>query len=85
MRNIILFLIIGTLLTLLLTAVCSTVCAALIILCAKLISPKVLTALPFSVIGGIILSFFFYGKMMKKIMNKCGLEPAVKNKKTSKN
>jgi len=74
MRNIILFLIIGTLITLLLITVCSAVCAGVIILSAKLINTKILTALPFSVIGGIVLSFFFYGKIMRKIIHKYGLD-----------
>ena len=73
MRNIILFLIIGTLITLVLIAGCSAVCAAIIILLAKFVNESILTALPFSVIAGILLSFFFYGKIMKKIMNKYGL------------
>ena len=73
MRNIILFLIIGTLVTLVLIAGCSAVCAAIIILLAKFVNEHILAALPFSVIAGIILSFFFYGKIMKKIMNKYGL------------
>ena len=70
MRNIILFLIIGTLVTIALIAVCTTLCAAIIILLAKLVSEGIVAALPFSVIVGIVLSFFFYGKIMKKIMNK---------------
>lgn len=73
MRNIILFLIIGTLLTLVLIAGCSAVCAAIIIVSAKFVNERILAALPFSVIAGIVLSFFFYGKIMKKIMNKYGL------------
>ena len=70
MRNIILFLIIGTLVTIALIAVCTAFCAAIIILLAKLVSEGIVAALPFSVIVGIVLSFFFYGKIMKKIMNK---------------
>jgi len=70
MRNIILFLIIGTLVTIALIAVCTALCAAIIILLAKLVSEGIVAALPFSVIVGIVLSFFFYGKIMKKIMNK---------------
>ena len=73
MRNIILFLIIGTLITLVLIAGCSAVCATIIILLAKFVNEHILAALPFSVIAGIVLSFFFYGKIMKKIMNKYGL------------
>ena len=73
MRNIILFLIIGTLVTLVLIAGCSAVCAAIIILLAKFVNESILAALPFSVIAGIILSFFFYSKIMKKLMNKYGL------------
>lgn len=73
MRNILLFLIIGTLISLALIAGCSAVCAVIIIVLAKLISAGILAALPFSVIAGIVLSFFFYGKLMKKIMNKYGL------------
>lgn len=73
MRNIILFLITGTLITLVLIVGCSAVCAAIIIVLAKLMSERILAALPFSVIAGIVLSFFFYGKIMKKIMNKYGL------------
>ena len=73
MRNIILFLVIGTLVTLVLIACCTAVCGAIIILLAKLIDAHVLAALPFSVIAGIIASFFFYGKIMKKIMNTYGL------------
>lgn len=73
MRNTVLFLVIGTLVTLVLIAVCTTVCAAVIIILAKLIHHGILVALPFSVIGGMILSFFLYGKIIKKIMNKCGL------------
>ncbi|EPF28980.1 hypothetical protein C5N99_06240 [Treponema medium] len=73
MRNIILFLIIGTLVTLVLIVGCSAVCAAIIILLAKFVNEHILAALPFSVIAGIVLSFFFYGKIMKKIMNKYGL------------
>lgn len=73
MRNVILFLIIGTLVTLILIVGCTAVCAAIIILFAKLINAHILSALPFSVIAGIVLSFFFYGKVMKKIMNKFGL------------
>lgn len=73
MRNIILFLIIGTLVTLVLIAGCSAVCAAIIILLAKFVNENILAALPFSVIAGIILSFFFYSKIMKKLMNKYGL------------
>ena len=73
MRNIILFLIIGTLITLVLIAGCTALCAAIIILSAKLINTHILAALPFSVIVGIVLSFFFYGKIMKKIMNKYGI------------
>lgn len=73
MRNVILFLIIGTLVTLILIVGCTAVCAAIIILSAKLINAHILSALPFSVIAGIVLSFFFYGKIMKKIMNKFGL------------
>lgn len=78
MRNTILFLVIGTAITLVLIVVCSMVCAALVILLAKLISPRILTALPFSIIGGMILSFFFYRKIMKKILNKYGLDKAKK-------
>ena len=70
MRNVILFLIIGTLITLALIVGCSAVCAAIIIVLAKLMNESILAALPFSVIVGIVLSFFFYGKIMKKIMNK---------------
>ncbi|MGI5090743.1 hypothetical protein ABK01_04335 [Treponema sp. OMZ 305] len=73
MRNIILFLIIGTLVTLVLIAGCSAVCAAIIILLAKFVNERIFAALPFAVIAGIVLSFFFYGKIMKKIMNKYGL------------
>lgn len=73
MRNIILFLIIGTLVTLVLIIGCSAICAGIIILLAKLISASILAALPFSVIAGIVLSFLFYDKIMKKIMNKYGL------------
>ena len=73
MRNIVLFIIIGTLVTLALITGCTAVCAAIIILLAKLINEHILAALPFSVIAGIVLSFFFYGKIMKKIMNKYGL------------
>ena len=73
MRNIILFLIIGTLVTLVLIIGCSAICAGIIILLAKFVNEHILAALPFSVIAGIILSFFFYGKIMKKIMNKYGL------------
>jgi len=73
MRNILLFLIVGTLISLALIAGCSAVCAVIIIVLAKLISASILAALPFSVIAGIVLSFFFYGKIMKKIMNKYGL------------
>lgn len=68
-----LFLIIGTLVTLVLIAGCTAVCATIIILAAKLINAHILAALPFSVIVGIVLSFFFYGKIMKKIMHKYGL------------
>ena len=73
MRNIVLFLIIGTLVTLSLIVCCTTICAAIIILLAKLINERIVAALPFSVVAGIVLSFFFYGKIMKKIMNKYGL------------
>lgn len=73
MRNIILFLIIGTLISLALIAGCSAVCAGIMILLAKLINERIVAAIPFSVIAGIVLSFFFYGKIMKKIMNKYGL------------
>ena len=73
MRNIILFLIIGTLVTLALIVCCTTICTAIIILLAKLINERIVAALPFSVVAGIVLSFFFYGKIMKKIMNKYGL------------
>jgi len=73
MRNIILFLIIGTLISLALIAGCSAVCAGIIILLAKLINEHILEALPFSLIAGIALSFFFYGKIMRKMMTKYGL------------
>jgi len=73
MRNVIFFLVFGTLVTLLLIAVCSTVCALIVIALAKIISPRILVVLPFSIIGGMLLSFFFYGKIMKKIMNKLDL------------
>jgi len=74
MRNIVLFLILGTLITLTLITACSAVCAAIIIVLAKLIHARILTALPFSVIAGIVLSFFFYGKIIKKVMRKCGFD-----------
>ena len=70
MRNIVLFLIMGTLVTLVRIAVCTVVCAGITILAAKLINTHILAALPFSVIAGTVLSFFFYGKIMKKLMNK---------------
>lgn len=70
----ILFLIIGTIVTLVLLTVCTVICAALIILSAKVISTQILTALPFSFIAGIALTFLFYGKIMRKIMHKCGLD-----------
>ena len=73
MRNIVLFLIMGTLVTLVLIVACTAVCAGIIILAAKLINTHILAAFPFSVIAGIVLSFFFYGKIMKKLMNKYGL------------
>lgn len=73
MRNIILFLILGTLITLILIVGCTAACAAIIIMLAKLVSESFLAALPFSVIAGIVLSFFFYGKIMNKIMTKFGL------------
>lgn len=78
MRNTIMFLVIGTVITLILIILCSAVCAALVILLAKLINLRVLTALPFSIIGGMILSFFFYGKIMKKILNKYSLDKSEK-------
>lgn len=74
MRNTVLFLVIGTLVTIALIAVCTTVCAAVIIILAKLIHTGILVALPFSIIGGMILSFFLYSKIIRIIMNKCGLE-----------
>jgi len=74
MRNTVLFLVIGTLVTIALIAVCTTVCAAVIIILAKLIHTGILVALPFSIIGGMVLSFFLYGKIIRIIMNKCGLE-----------
>ena len=70
MRNIVLFLIIGTLVTLVLIVACTAVCAGIIILAAKLINTRILAVLPFSFIAGIVVSFFFYGKIMKKLMNK---------------
>ena len=70
MHSIILFLIIGTVVSLILIVGCSAVCAGIIILAAKLINTHILAALPFSVIAGTVLSFFFYGKIMKKLMNK---------------
>ena len=73
MRNIVLFLIIGTLVTLVLIVACTAVCAGIIILAAKLINTRILAVLPFSFIAGIVVSFFFYGKIMKKLMNKYGL------------
>lgn len=73
MKNIILFLLLGTLVTLVLIFGCSTLCVAVIVLLAKFINPEILKALPFAVIVGMILSFFFYGKIMKKIMNKFGV------------
>ena len=72
MRNIVLFLIMGTLVTLVLIAVCTVVCAGITILAAKLINTRILAVLPFSFIAGIVVSFFFYGKIMKKLMNKYG-------------
>ena len=73
MRNMIFFLIIGTLISLVLIACCSAICAGIIIVLAKLINERMLEALPFSVIAGIVLSVFFYGKIMRKIMTKFGL------------
>lgn len=73
MKNIILFLLLGTFITLMLILVCSALCVAIIVVLAKFISPEILKALPFSVIVGMILSFFFYGKIMKKIMGKFGV------------
>lgn len=73
MKNIILFLLLGTVVTFVLIFGCSAVCAAVIILLAKFINAEILKALPFSVIVGMILSFFFYGKIMKKIMNTFGI------------
>ena len=70
MHSIILFLIIGIVVSLILIVGCSAVCAGIIILAAKLINTHILAALPFSVIAGTVLSFFFYGKIMKKLMNK---------------
>lgn len=79
MRNLILFIIVGTVLTLLLIAGLSTVCAAIIITLAKFVNENILAALPFSVIAGVVLAFFFYGKIMKRLMNKYGLNQ--KNKR----
>ena len=73
MRNLILFIIVGTVLTLLLIAACRAVCAAIIIALAKFVTENIVAALPFSAIAGVILSFFFYGKIMKRLMNKYGL------------
>ncbi|MGP1430743.1 MAG: hypothetical protein ACTTI6_03400 [Treponema sp.] len=73
MKNIILFLLLGTLITLILIFGCSALCVAVIIVLAKFINAEILKALPFSVIVGMVLSFFFYGKIMKKIMNKFGV------------
>lgn len=74
MRKIIVFLILGTVITLFLIVVCSAACAALIILLAKLIHPRILTILPLSIIGGMLFSFLLYGKIIKKVMAKCGLD-----------
>jgi len=73
MHSIILFLITGTVVSLILIVGCSAVCAGIIILAAKLINTRILAVLPFSFIAGIVVSFFFYGKIMKKLMNKYGL------------
>lgn len=70
MKNIVLFLLLGTLIMLLLIFGCSALCVAVIIVLAKFINAEILKALPFSIIVGMILSFFFYGKIMKKIMEK---------------
>ncbi|MEL3906740.1 MAG: hypothetical protein P1P65_06905 [Treponema sp.] len=74
MKKIVGFLLLGTVITLLLIVVCSTACAAVIILLAKLINTRILAALPFSFIAGMVFSFLLYGKIIKIVMKKCGLD-----------